>query len=265
MKVLPRILFLISPCFLVACSVAEAEILSVSASADSKVDALQPATAFPLGDLVAAKEGTPEAVATQLTFFYTQFNLPGGLTGQGIDAVNSAQLRLARTGPNFSLTYHVYGVLDGLDTGSADGYKWNDGVGFDPTHNLVKFLSPDEISYYSDPAKSAFVGTIDTGVAGAGPFDFGSIAQSPTAAANLKTLILNDTDGRITFYVGVRQNFGVTALNTFASLENGNFSAPTLVLDITRAIPEPGSLLLSAIGMMAVYTPTRRKRRGTSK
>jgi PEP-CTERM motif len=259
MKQLLRNLFFLSLCYLATCSVAVADILSVSASADSKVDALQPANAFPLGDLVAAKEGAPEAVATQLTFFYTQFDLPASLTGQGIDTLNSAQLRLARTGPNFSLTYHVYGVLDGLDTGSADGYKWNDGVGFDPTHNLVKFLSVDEISYYSDPAKSAFVGTIDTGVAGAGPFDFTSIAQSPTAAANLKNLILNDTDGRLTFYVGVRQNFGVTALNTFASLENGNFPAPTLVLDYTP-VPEPGTLLLSVMGLAALFVRFNRKR-----
>ncbi|MEX2171762.1 MAG: hypothetical protein WD851_20755 [Pirellulales bacterium] len=233
---------------LLSAAPASAEVVSTTAVADSVVDLNQPGTALPTGDIVAAKEGAPETVATQLTFFYTQFDLPGGLTGQDILQLNSAQLALARTGPNFSLTYHVYGIFDGLDSANAETLTWNDGLGFDPARNLVKFLGADEISYYSDPAESAFVGTIDTGAGGPGPFNFSSIAQSPTAAANLNNLILSDTDGRLTFYVGVRQNFGVTALNTFASRENGNFPAPTLTLDFVR-IPEPSAWLLLACGL----------------
>lgn len=235
-----------------------ADVINVTAVADSTVDLNQPATSFPLGDLLAAKEGAPEAVATQLTFGYAQFDLPGGLTGQDIQSVNSAQLALARTGPSFSLTYHVYGVFDGLDTASVDTYNWNSGVGYNPANNLVKFLSPDEISYYSDPAESSFVGTIDTGAGGPGPFDFTSIAQSPTAAANLKDLILNDTDGRITFYVGVRQNFGVTALNPFASIENGTLPGPKLTIDFVR-VPEPSAVLLIVCGTAGLLGFTRRR------
>jgi hypothetical protein len=237
-----------------------AEIVSVADIADSRVDLNQPTTSFPNADLFAAKEGAPETVATNLQFFYAQFNLPSGLTGQNIQTVNSAQLALARTGPNLSLTYHVYGVFNGLDTSSANGYTWNSGVGYDPSHNLVKFLSADEISYYSDPAKSSFVGTIDTATPGSGPFDFTSTPQSPTAVTNLKNLILNDTDGRITFYVGVRQNFGVDALNTFASRENPNFPAPTLTLDIVRkVVPEPSTAMLGVIGSFALFVFRRQK------
>ena len=252
--------FVLTSGVLITCMPASAVVVSVADVADSRVDLNQPTTSFPTGDVFAAKEGAPETVATNLQFFYTQFNLPSGLTGQNIQTVNSAQLALARTGPNFSLTYHVYGVFDGLDTGSADGYTWNSGVGYDPSHKLVKFLSADEISYYSDPAKSSFVGTIDTGTPGAGPFDFTSIPQSPTAVANLKNLILNDTDGRITFYVGVRQNFGVDPLNTFASRENPNFPAPTLTLDyISKVVPEPSGNILGMFGALALFIVRRRQ------
>lgn len=255
-----RLLLCLAPIGLVLTALAGptlADVVSVSASADSTVDFKQP-TINLQGDLLARKEGTPEAVADQLTFFYAQFNLPAGLTGQQIQMLNSAQFGVTRTGPNLSLTYHVYGVLDGQDTASADTYTWNGGVGYDPSHTLVKFLGADEISYYSDPAKSAFVGVIDTATPGAGPFNFSSTPQSPTAANNLKNLILDDADGLITFYVGVRQNFGVTGLNTFAARENGNFAGPSLTLDFNR-VPEPSTLVLNAVGA-AIVLLVRRQR-----
>lgn len=238
-----------------------ADTLSTVAVADSEVDALQPTLTFPTGDLAAAKEGASGSPAIQLTFFYAQFDLPGGLTGDGIQTVNSADLTIFQNGPDFSLTYYVYGVLDGLDTASANTYTWNQGIGHDPTHNEVRFLTGDEISYYSDPAKSVFVGTLDTGTAGPGPINFAGTPQSPTAAAALKNLVLNDTDGRLTFYVGSRANFGVTAANTFASLETGtpNLAAPTLTLNFVP-VPEPSAMLLAACS--AVMFGLSRKQRG---
>jgi hypothetical protein len=224
--------------------------------ADSRVDATQPTVSFPTGDLYADKEGAPETTATGLQFFYLQFNLPSGVTGQSLPSVNSVNLSMARTGPNLSLTYYIYGVLDGQDTASANTYSWNSGVGYDPTHTLVKFLGADEISYYSDPAKSAFVGSIDTANPGSGPFDFSSTPQSPTAVAALKNLVKNDTDGRLTFFVGIRQNFGVDPLNTFASLENGNFVAPTLTINY---VPEPGTAILTSFGLLSAVALLRRR------
>lgn len=234
-----------------------AQVINVPASADSEVDALLPNSSFPTGDLAAAKEGPPETQAIQLTFFYAQFNLPAGTTGQSFSSVNSAQFTVFQNGPDFSLTYHVYAVNDGLDAASADTYTWNQSVGFDPTHTLVKFLTADEISYYSDPAESTFVGTLDTGAAGPGPIDFTSIPQSPTAAAALKSFILADTDGRLTFFVGVRQNFGVTAANTFASIESLTVAGPTFTLDAVR-VPEPSTLLLA--GCLAALAAAGRRR-----
>jgi hypothetical protein len=236
-----------------------AEVISIPAVADSTVNALMPDATGSTGDLIAAKEGAPDTAATQLTFFYTQFDLPGGLTGEDMVTLNSAQLALSRSGPDLSLTYHVYGVFDGLDAASADSYTWNSGIGFDPANNLVRFLSADEISYYSDPSESAFVGTLDTATPGAGPFDFTSIGQSPTAVANLHDLILNDTDGRLTFYVGVRQNFGVTPLNTFASLESTTLPPPMLTLDATF-IPEPSAMLIAFTGCVALIIGRRNSR-----
>lgn len=243
-----------------AATLSHAESVSVLASADSTVDLLQPATAFPAGELVAAKQGTPEMTATDLRFFYAQFDLPSGLTGQQIQTLNDVQLQVVRTGPDLSLTYYVYGVLDGLDSASADTYTWNDGVGFDPANDLVKFLGADEISYYSDPAESVFVGTLSTQTPGMGTVDFNSTPQSPTAAANLEDLILNDTDGRITFYVGVRQNFGVTPLNTFASIENSAFTGPTLLLNFER-IPEPTTATLAGLVVSGGWLALVRRRR----
>ena len=250
-----EILVLAVTATLCASATARAIVISVPASADSTVDLAQPDTAFPSGDLIAAKQGSPEATATDLRFFYAQFDLPSGLTGQDIATLNSAQLQIVRTGPDLSLTYYAYGVLDGVDAASADGYTWNSGVGYDPSNDLVKFLTPDEISYYSDPAESVFVGTLSTAAPGMGIVDFNSIPQSPTAQANLTNLILNDTDGRITFYVGVQQNFGVTPLNTFASIESSEFAGPTLVLDY---IPEPTTALLAAGSLLPLLSVRRR-------
>ena len=77
------------------CMPVSAVVVSTADVADSRVDLNQPTTSLPTGDVFAAKEGTPETVATNLQFFYTQFDLPSGLTGQDIQTVNSAQLALA--------------------------------------------------------------------------------------------------------------------------------------------------------------------------
>jgi hypothetical protein len=234
--------------------------VSTTATADSIVDAIQPTTAFPTGDLIAYKEGTTDALATGLKFFYAQFDLPSGVTGQTMTTVDNVQFKIVRSSTaSFSLTYYVYGVFDGLDTTSANSYTWNSGVGYDPANKDVKFLGANEISYYVDPAKGAFVGTLDTPTAGTGvPFDFTSTPQSPTAVAALKDLILNDTDGRITLYVGVRQPFGVTNIHTFASIENGNLAGPVLSFDYT--VPEPASCGLLASGLLALVGLRRRAR-----
>jgi len=161
------------------------------------------------------------------------------MTGQDIASVNSVNFRVRRaseTTPKLNLTYYVYAVHDGVDSESANTYTWNDGVGFDPTHNEVRFPpNPDEISYYSDPAESAFLGGLDTTSSGptTRPFGFYSDAfQSPTALQNRIDAILQDTDGRITFYMKCRANFEVTPLQMFASLENPDgILAPELVID----------------------------------
>lgn len=235
---------------------------NVLASADSVVELNNPNTAFPSSpSLVTAKDGAPDTVSTDLRFFYAQFDLPGGLTGQDIATLNSTQLQVVRTGPNLSLTYYVYGILDGLDTASADTYTWNSGVGYDPANTLVKFLSVDEIDYYSDPAKSVFVGTLSTATPGVGPVDFTSTPQSPTAAADLQSLILNDTDGRLTFYVGIRQNFaGLGVANTFASIENPDHAGPTLILDY-ELIPEPTTAFLAVGSLFTLLLGGVRHRR----
>jgi hypothetical protein len=252
-----RLLALVLPMALLvaAAELASAEVVSVTASADSTVDFTQP-TINIQGDLLARKEGAEPNPADQLTFAYAQFDLPGGLTGQQIQSVNSAQFAVSRLGPNLSLTYYVYGIFDGLDTASANTYDWDDGIGFNPADTLVKFLTPDHITYYSDPAEASHVGTIDTASPGSGPYNFASTPQSPGAATALNNLILNDTDGRLTFFIGVRQPFAVTSLNPFASIENGTLPGPTLTIDFVR-IPEPNALLLGLGGLAAVAGVTR--------
>ncbi|MBA3483899.1 MAG: hypothetical protein H0T51_19000 [Pirellulales bacterium] len=216
-----------------------ADTLTLTPSADSTVDALDPNTIMNVGNLEAAMTGANNDPATDLTFFYAQFQMPDGTTGQNIQSINSIDLQLTRSAsaPALSLTYYVYGVFEGFDAESADTYTWNDGVGFDPANNEVRFPSDDEISYYSDPAESGFVGFIDTASEGPPLRPFGFFpTQSATAVQNLQDLILDDTDGRITFYVKVRPNFGVTTLQTFASMEHPTNAAPTLIIDFV-----PGS------------------------
>jgi hypothetical protein len=226
-----------------------AEVLTLLPVADSTVDALVPDMTFPTDNLEAAMVGPVGEPATELTFLYAQFQLPNGMTGQDIASVNSVNFRVRRaaeTTPKLNLTYYVYAVHDGVDSESANTYTWNDGVGFDPTHNEVRFPpNPDEISYYSDPAESAFLGGLDTTSSGptTRPFGFYSDEfQSPTALQNRIDAILQDTDGRITFFMKCRANFEVTPLQMFASIENpDSILAPELVIDfVPGAGPGPG-------------------------
>lgn len=250
-----------------------ADVFTIPASADSIVNANSPDTiSNATTELVATKVGDSGTPSTDLRILYAQFQLPGGMTGQDIRAVNDVQLELTRTiAANFRLNYYIYGVFDGVDSASADTYTWNSGVGFNPANNQVRFLTPDEVSYYSDPAESSIVGNIRTAndegpnappnppISVHGPFDFTIEPQSPTAAANLANLILNDTDGRITFYAVARANFEIHGANTLASLENGSFAPPTLVLDV-QLVPEPTTLLSGAMGLATLLMPRRRRK-----
>jgi hypothetical protein len=227
------------------CTVSRADVLTLTPVADSTVDALNPTAAAPSGVLHAAMTGPVDQPATQLSFFYAQYQLPAGMTGQNIASINSADLKITRSpsSPALSLTYYMYAVFDGIDTANADTYTWNDGVGFDPSHTLVKFLNPnnEEIFYYSDPAESGFIGFIDTDSSGPPQRQFNFFpVQAGFATQNLQDLFLQDTDGRITIFGKVRQNFDVTPLQTLTSIEDGTRPAPTLVLDFvpgTRGVP----------------------------
>jgi hypothetical protein len=268
MKQLVRLVFTLPLCL--SATLTFAEVISIPASADSIVNANSPdVVSSATTDLVATKFGNSGEVSSDLRIFYAQFQLPGGLTGQDITGVNDAQLEITRTvASNFRLNYYIYGVLDGVDTASADTYSWNSGVGIDPANNQVRFLTPDEINYYRNPAEAVFVGNIRTAndegpyappnqISIHGPFDFTVEAQSPTAVANLRELILNDTDGRLTFYGVARAPFEVHASNTFAALEHETFAPPTLVLDYV--VPEPHAVLLFAVGLVAVTLAGRRQ------
>jgi len=268
MKQLVRLVFTLPLCL--SATLTSAEVISIQASADSIINANSPGVvSSATTDLVATKFGNSGEVSSDLRIFYAQFQLPEGLTGQDMTGVNDAQLEITRTvAANHRLNYYIYGVLDGVDTASADTYSWNSGVGIDPANNQVRFLTPDEINYYRDPAEAVFVGNIRTAndegpyappnqIDIHGPFDFTVEAQSPTAVANLRELILNDTDGRLTFYGVARAPFEVHASNTFAALEHETFAPPTLVLDFV--VPEPHAFLLCAVGLMAVTLAGRRQ------
>jgi hypothetical protein len=271
MKLILQVLGVLSLCFIA--TAAFADVFTIPASADSVVNANSPDTVSnATTELVATKFGDSGTTSTDLRIFYAQFQLPGGLTGQDILAVNDVQLQLTRTvAANFRLNYYIYGVFDGVDSASVDTYSWNSGVGFNPANNQVRFLTPDEISYYSDPAESSIVGNIRTAndegpnappnppISVHGPFDFTIEPQSPTADANLTNLILNDTDGRITFYGVARAPFELHGANTFASLENGSFAPPTLVLDV-QLVPEPAALLYATVGFAMLLTHGTRRR-----
>jgi hypothetical protein len=223
------------------CAVSNADVLTLTPVADSTVDALNPAVASPTGVLHATMVGPVDQQATQLTFFYAQYQLPNGMTGQNIASINSADIKITRSPSSaaLSLTYYLFAVFDGIDTGSANTYTWNDGIGFDPTHTLVKFLNPnnEEIFYYSDPGESGFIGFIDTDSSGPPQRQFSFFPiQADFATQNLQDLFLQDTDGKLTIFGKVRQNFEVTPLQTLTSIEDGTRPAPTLVLDFV-----PGS------------------------
>jgi hypothetical protein len=268
MKLLVRLVFTLPLCL--SATMSFAEVITVPASADSIINANSPdAVSSATTQLVATKFGNSGEVSSDLRIFYAQFQLPDGLTGQDITGINDVQLEITRTvAANFRLNYYIYGVLDGVDAASADTYSWNSGVGINPANNQVRFLTADEINYYRDPAEAVFVGNIRTAndegpyappnqISVHGPFDFTVEAQSPSAVANLRNLILNDTDGRITLYGVARAPFEVHASNTFASIEHESFAPPTLVLDFV--VPEPHAILLFAVGLLSVTLAGRRQ------
>src|SRR5262245_47507593 len=114
------------------CAVAQADVLTLTPVADSSVDAFNPTTAIPTGPLQASEVGTPGQQATSLTYFYAQYQLPTGMTGQNIQSINSIDLKITRSpsSPALSLTYYTYALFDSKDPGSANTYTWNDGIGF---------------------------------------------------------------------------------------------------------------------------------------
>ena len=88
-------------CF--TCAVARADVLTLTPVADSSVDAFNPTTAIPTGPLQASEVGTPGQQATSLTYFYAQYQLPAGMTGQNIQSINSIDLKITRS-PSSSAT-----------------------------------------------------------------------------------------------------------------------------------------------------------------
>ena len=114
------------------------------------------------------------------------------------------------------------------------------GIGFFPENTEIRnFADVDELSYYSDPSESSFIGTIQSDSAGdpAAPFGLAS-AQTETSRNNFRNLLKNDTDGKITIYTKVRQNFGVTSLQPFESIEDVNAftTPPTLIFDYSEPL-----------------------------
>lgn len=220
--------------------------ITLTPIADSTVDAINPDTIDNNGALLTAAAGGFDQPAETLSFIYTQFMLPDGLTGLDIGAVNSVDLQFSRANPNvaLSLTYYAYGVFDGFDFGSADDYTWNDGIGFYPENtNILNFSDPLEIPYYSDPGESSFIGTLSVSSAGdpAAPFGLNA-AQTEPSRVNFRNLFLNDTDGKITIYTKVRQNFAVTSLAPLESIEDVHpiTAAPMLILDYSEKVFTPG-------------------------
>ena len=79
------------------CTISRADVLTLTPVADSTVDALNPTAAAPSGVLHAAMTGPVDQPATQLSFFYAQYQLPAGMTGQNIASINSADLKITRS------------------------------------------------------------------------------------------------------------------------------------------------------------------------
>ena len=121
-------------------TIARADVLTLTSVADSTVDALNPTASEGAGHLRGEMVGTVDQPAENLTFFYMQFQMPTGTTGQDIGTINSIDLKFRRASaaPALSLTYYVYGVFEGVDSQNVNDYTWNNGVGFDPSHTLVK-------------------------------------------------------------------------------------------------------------------------------
>lgn len=216
--------------------------VSINPVADSTVDAINPTATDSNGQLLTAAEGAFGQPATVLSFVYTQFTLPNGLTGQDFGTINSVDLQFSRANPNtpLALTYYAYGIFDGFDFGSADNYTWNDGMGFFPENTEIRgFGDVNEISYYSDPAESSFIGTLSSSPSGDPTLPFGlNPAQTQTSRDNFSNLLKNDTDGKITIFTKVRQNFGVTSLAPFESIEDVNefTGPPTLIFDYSEPL-----------------------------
>src|SRR5690349_9418388 len=85
---------------LVSCltgAISRADVLTLTPVADSSVDALNPTATSPTDVLHAAMVGDVDQPATQLSFFYAQYQLPAGMTGQNIASINSANFKITRS------------------------------------------------------------------------------------------------------------------------------------------------------------------------
>ena len=162
--------------------------------------------------------GASGGPATELTFLVAQYQLPEGMTGQDIASINSIDFRVRRASLSTpKLNYHIMSMpfSTGLIPKVQIPIPGTTVLVSTPTHNEVRFLTLDEISYYSDPGESAYIGILDTSSSGPADRPFGFTAdvfQGETALQNRRDAVLQDTDGRITFYMRSRANFEVTTI-----------------------------------------------------
>lgn len=231
---------------------ASADWMYLTPVADSTITLSTPDTATPAGDLASVKSSDgnawttppdpPTVPATELKHAYMQFEMPGGLTGAGIVSVESILFELWVTSPAETATFYTYGVHDGFDGASADTYTWNNAPGIDP----LKTMAVNDHIYYSDPAEASWIGNFYS-TAGPGP---DAIDYVDGAFSNL---VLNDTDGRLTVFLGQRQPW--FDARTWASMESQGME-PLLAIEYT--IPEPATMGLLGLGALAIV---RRRRK----
>ena len=197
---------------------------------------------------------------------FLRFDVSGYISGSftGDSTLGLTKWRDSESG----LDFLIYGLNDGLDNWTEGDKDGAFGTGTDLTFSNAPGID-QSASFPPNPATN-MIDTSETSLIDSWNGFTGNKGDELTfASSDLTTFLSNDSDGLVTLLLLRDYTTSTAAFDDFASSEatsldsgsptgNAGDFAPSLTFDAI-VIPEPGSILLLALGSLALFRRPRRR------